>query len=64
MDLSMNGTRITGTTVVTVGMVLALLDREVKVLRVNGSEFGVTFEMHHAGGLEQLALSRFVRDLQ
>jgi hypothetical protein len=69
-DLSMNGTRITGGTVVTVGMVLALQMfipgqgtywiEEVKVRWVKGSEFGVTFEMHHAGGLEQLALSRAI----
>jgi PilZ domain len=71
-DLSMNGSRITGETVVAVGMVLTLqifvpgdvkpawIER-VKVLWVKGPEFGVTFEMDHYGGIEQLVLSRAIR---
>src|SRR4051812_17636554 len=71
-DLSMNGSRITGETVVAVGMVLALQmfvpgDVEpawiehVKVLWVKGSEFGVTYEMGHYGGMKQLVLSRAIK---
>ena len=71
-DVSVNGTRITGETVVAVGMVLALQmfvpgDMEpawieqVKVLWVKGSEFGVTFEMGRCWGIEQIVLSRAIK---
>ena len=72
-DLSMNGTRITGDTVVAIGTVLALQmfvpgDTEpawieqMKVLWVKGAEFGVTFEGHGAE-TEQMALSRVVNGI-
>ena len=71
-DLSINGTRITGETVVAVGMMLALQMfipgdmkpawiEQVKVLWVKGFEFGVTFERGHCGGLEQMILSRAIK---
>ena len=73
-NLSLNGTRITGDTIVAVGRMLALQmfipgDAEpawieqVKVLWVKGAEFGVTFELHHSEGLEQTALSRVIKAL-
>jgi hypothetical protein len=66
-DLSMNGTRITGDSVVAIGMMLALQMfvpgdveptwiEQVKVLWVKGSEFGVMFEMGHRWRIEQTVL--------
>ena len=73
-DLSMNGTKITGDTVVTVGTVFTVQMfipghvapswiEKVKVQWVKGSEFGVTFEMHDSEGVEQMTLSRVIRGL-
>ena len=73
-DLSINGTRITGDSVVAAGMMLALQMfipgdiepswiEQVKVLWVKGFEFGVMFEIDHSGGIEQMALSRVIKGL-